>query len=159
MYQPDLRWRVIYLKFRYMLDIRSISLILNISAMTVKRILVRFITSGTVEKNGKVGRPGESALHPHEQIVILDCLLDSPAITQNEIAENIQQSTGSIYHQSTISRGIRRFDFTRKRVNCIVIYYIVAFECTCYGFTCIQLVSKITLYRLFTGETYCTAKK
>lgn len=54
MYNADLRCWVIYLKCRYMLDIGSIALVLNISPMNAKCILARFVTSANVKKWAKL---------------------------------------------------------------------------------------------------------
>lgn len=104
-----------------MLDVRSIASELSISTMTVNCILSKFITSGTVEKIDQIGRPTQSSMHPLGQLVLLDSILDKTSITQNEITQEIEQSTGSHYHQSTISRTIRHFGFTRKRVLVLIL--------------------------------------
>ena len=117
MYSADIRWRVIYLRFsnpRH--SIQSISEMLFISSRTVRRILRKFMEQRNVSCE-KVGRRSRSTLHAHEQLTLMEEVLRNPSATLVEILNEIVLTTGSRYDLSTISRTLRRFGLTRKRVS------------------------------------------
>lgn len=115
MYSEDLCYRIVYLKFRYVYTDNRISRLLNVSLSTVRRTLRRFLRTGEV-KHKKNGRPRRTTLHPHDQLVIVETLSENPAATLKELKRKIRQETGNIYDLATLSRNIRRFGFTRKKV-------------------------------------------
>lgn len=116
MYSKDFRWRVVYLKFQHGYSYRRISDLLSISKSTVKRIIWKFFALGTVECE-KLGRPSRTSLHPYEQFVLMESILENPSLTLRELLWEIYDSSGSLYDASSISRTIRRFGLTRKRVS------------------------------------------
>jgi transposase len=123
MYSKDLCWRVVHLRFRYILADRSISQILNISSSTVNRTLSRFLRNGNVNHK-KNGRPRRTTLHPHEQLLIIETFLDNPVTTLKELNLKIRNATGNCYVLSTLSRNIRRLGITRKKVRTVFLCQI-----------------------------------
>lgn len=115
MFSEDLCWRIVHLKFQFHFTSRRIAQLLNISNSTVDRTLTRFITTGEVHHKTN-GRPKSTTLHPHDQLVLVETLSENPATTLKEQLQKISNATGNHYDLSTISRNIRRFGFTRKRV-------------------------------------------
>ena len=66
------------------------------------------------------------AMHPHEELVIIELLLQHPENTLSEILQEIYQETGSIYACSTLHYYLDRNNITRKKV----MQYTVLM-CTC----------------------------
>ena len=60
---------------------------------------------------------GRIAMRPHEELVIIELLLQHPENTLSEILQKIYQETGSIYACSTLHYYLDRNNVTRKKVS------------------------------------------
>ena len=76
---------------------------------TVKPILKKFVMTGD--------RRPVSALHLHEHFVVMEAALNNPALSLEEFASEVKNSTGSEYCLSTYYRTMRRFGFSFKKVG------------------------------------------
>ena len=65
-----------------------------------------------------IGRPYACiAMHPHEELVIMEVLLQHPERTLPEIIQEVYQETGSEYACSTLHYYLKRNNITRKKVG------------------------------------------
>ena len=64
----------------------------------------------------------------------MDCLLRTPQIQLQEIANYILSATGSAFGMETLCRAVYRLGITRKKViienNYVAVYMHVSCECT-----------------------------
>ncbi len=116
-YSDDLRWRMVYQRLFYERSIEEIAAQLFVCPKTVYRTLSTFWNTGDV-KPCRMGRPtGSVSLFPHEEYIIIDCLLRTPQIQLNEIASHIINATGSAFGPETLCRALYRLGITRKKVR------------------------------------------
>jgi transposase len=93
-YSDDLRWRMVYQKPFYEKSYEEIALQLFVCPKTVYRTIRTFLNTGDV-KPCRPGRPtGSITLFPHEEYIIMDCLLRTPQIQLHEIENHISNATG-----------------------------------------------------------------
>ena len=95
----------------------KIALQLFVSPKTVYRTISTFLNTGDV-KPCRLGRPtGSITLFPHEEYIIMDCLLRSLQMQLHEIANCISNATGSVFGPRTLQcRAVYRLGITRKNV-------------------------------------------
>ncbi len=93
---------MVYQRLFYERSIEEIATQLFVCPKTVYRTLSTFWNTGDV-KPCRMGRPtGSVSLFPHEEYVIIDCLLRTPQIQLNEIASHIISATGSAFGPETL---------------------------------------------------------
>ena len=115
-YSDDLRWRMIYQRIFYQRSYVEIASQLFVCPKTVYRTVRTFMHTGDV-KHCRLGRPTSSiTLCPHEEYIIMDCILREPQIQLNEIANHISNTTASAFGPETLSRAIYRLGLTCKKV-------------------------------------------
>ena len=57
-------------------------------------------------KHCRLGPPtGSITLCPHEEYIIMDCILREPQIQLNEIANDISNATASVFGPESLSRA------------------------------------------------------
>ena len=123
-YSQDLRWRAIWLTEILGFDINEVSILLQMSRKTISRYLQKFQRLGHVD-TCVIGRPYACiAMHPHEEFVVMEILLQHPEKTLTEILQEVHHETGSEYAVSTLYYYLRRNNITRKKVG-MRIYIIV----------------------------------
>ena len=116
-YSDDLRWRMVYQKLFFEKSYEKV----HCNYLLVQRLcigrLARFLNTGDV-KPCRLGRPtGSITLFPHEEYIIMDCLLRSPQMQLHEIANYISNATGSAFGPRTLQcRAVYRLGITRKKV-------------------------------------------
>ena len=70
-------------------------------------------------------RPTKSiTLFPHEEYVVIDCLLCKPQIQLYEIANFIFNAMGLFFCLETICRVIYRLGITRKKVSGMPVIFV-----------------------------------
>ena len=120
-YSDDLRWRMTYQRLFYRRSYEEIASQLFVCRRTVNRTYRKFLSTGDV-KSCRLGRPaGSITLFPHEEYIIMDCLLCTRLIQLHEIANHISNATGSAFGPETLCRAIYRLGITRKKVIAIII--------------------------------------
>ena len=101
-YSQDLRWRAIWLAEILGFGIDEVSLLLQISTKTISRYVRKFRMLGHVD-TAVIGRPYACiAMHPHEELVIMEVLLQHPEKTLSEVLHEVYEETGSEYACSTL---------------------------------------------------------
>ena len=116
-YSDDLRWKMVYQKLFYEKSYEEIALQLFVCPKTVYRTIRTFLNTGDV-KPCRLGRPTLSiTLFPHEEYIIMDCLLRTPQMQLHKIANHISNATGSAFGPRTLCRAVYRLGITRKKVN------------------------------------------
>ena len=111
-----LRWRMIFQRLFYGRSYEEIALQLFVSSRTVYRTVSTFMNTGDV-KPCRLGRPsGSITLFPHEEYIIMDCILQTPEIQLNEIANHIVKTTGSAFGPRTLCYALYRLGITPKKV-------------------------------------------
>ena len=123
-YSQDLRWRSIWLTEITGFEIDEVSVLLQMSKRTIYRYVEKFRRLGNVD-TAVVGRPYSCiAMHLHEELVIMEVLLQHPDKTLFEIIREVYEETGSEYACLTLHYYLKRYNIIRKKVsiNC---------KCTC----------------------------
>ena len=116
-YSQDLRWRAIWLTEILGFEIDEVSLLLQISTKTISRYVRKFRMLGHVD-TAVIGRPYTCiAMHPHEELVILEVLLQHPDKTLSEGPARGYEETGSEYACSTPFYYLKRNNITRQKVG------------------------------------------
>ena len=116
-YSQDLRWRAIWLTEILGFEIDEVSLLLQISTKTISRYVRKFRMLGHVD-TAVIGRPYTCiAMHPHEELVILEVLLQHPDKTRSEGAARGYEETGSEYACLTPFYYLKRNNITRQKVG------------------------------------------
>ena len=105
-------------------QIGKVSILLQMSKRTIYRYVEKFRRLGNVD-TAVIGRPYSSiAMHPHEELVIIEVLLQHPDTTLFQIIQEVYEETGSEYACSTLHYYLKRSNITQKRVN-------INCKCTC----------------------------
>jgi hypothetical protein len=72
-----------------------------------------------------IGRPYTSiAMHPHEEFVIIELVLQHTETTLTEILNEVYIETGSEYACSTIFYYLKQNNMTRKKVGVLFAYQL-----------------------------------
>lgn len=122
-YSQDLRWRAIWLTEIMGFHMDEVSILLQMSKKTISRYIRKFRMLGHVD-TAVIGRPYACiAMHPHEELVIMEVLLQHPERTLPEIVQEVYQETGSEYACSTLHYYLKRNNITRKKVG--IFYNVV----------------------------------
>ena len=105
-------------------DINEVSILLQMSRKTISRYLQKFQRLGHVD-TCVICRPYACiAMHPHEDFVIMEILLQHSEKTLTEILQEVHHETGSEYVVSTLYSYSKRNNITQKKVG-IRIYIII----------------------------------
>ena len=116
-YSQALRWRAIWLTEILGFEINEVSLSVQMSKKTISRYVRNFYMLGTVDAP-RIGRPYTClAMHPHEELVIMEVLLQHPEKTLSEVLHEVYEETGSEYAFSTLFYYLKRNNITRKRID------------------------------------------
>ncbi len=99
-YSEDLRWRIIYERFFCKKSYSKIAAGLFVSRKTLMRMVRTFIDIGDVKPCRLGCSTGKTTLFPHEEFIIMDCLLSMPQIKLHEIANYIFNTTSLINYNS-----------------------------------------------------------
>ena len=98
-------------------EIDEVSVLLQMSKRTIYRYVEKFRRLGNVD-TAVIGRPYSCiAMHPHEELVIMEVLLQHPDKTLFEIIQEVYEETGSEYACSTLHYYLKRNNITRKKVS------------------------------------------
>ena len=98
-------------------EIDNVSFLLQISKKTICRYVRKFRMLGHVD-TAVMGRPLSCvAMHPHEELIIMEVLPQHPEKTLSEVLHEVYQETGSEYACSTLFYYLKRNNFTRKKVG------------------------------------------
>ena len=114
-YSPDLRWRIVFQRKLKNMSYQQISENLTVSVSTVSRMIDRFDRTGEVQPS--IWAPTERLLHPHEELVLLQAVLEKPSTYLRELQRMLDETTGREVSVSTICRTLHRFGFSRKKLN------------------------------------------
>ena len=116
-YSQDLRWRAIWLTEILGFQIDEVSMLLQMSTKTISRYVRTFRMLGHVD-TAVIGRAYACvAMHPHEELVIMEVLPQHPKKTLSEILHEVYEETGSEYACSTLFYYMKRNNITRKKVG------------------------------------------
>ena len=114
-YSPDLRWRIVFQRKLKNMSYQQISENLTVSVSTVSRMIDRFDRTGEVQPS--IRAPTERLLHPHEELVLLQAVLEKPSTYLRELQRMLDETTGREVSVSTICRTLHRFGFSRKKLS------------------------------------------
>ena len=110
-YSEDLRWRMVFQRLFYERSYAEIASWLFVRAETVQRTVSNFLNTGDV-KPYNMGRPsGSVTLIPHEEYIIMDCVLEMPQIQLHEIANHVLNAAGSAFGPETVEVGRLQWKF------------------------------------------------
>jgi len=116
-YSEDLRLRALWLHFFLGYDTEETAGLLAMSVRSVERYLRKYVRMGEVIAK-KTGRPVDLVgMHPREELVMMEAMLEHPEKTLAEIAQEMMRVYGRHFHVSTICRYFQRNGVTRKTVS------------------------------------------
>ena len=98
------------------LSYQQIASNLNVHTSTVWRTVKRFEEEGSIDERKN---EGPRKLTESEEFANMEIVLEKPSVYLQEIVRHIQDQTGTIVHESTICRFLKRNNFSRKRLSTI----------------------------------------
>ena len=114
-YSKDLRLRAVWLQSLQRKTIQETAKALYISESSVKRYNRR--EKLTCDVGHWLQRHGpRETLHIHEKFLLMETLLRKPSMYLDELAQLLQDLTGRVTSESTVSRALRKLPFTRKKL-------------------------------------------
>ncbi|XP_065888536.1 uncharacterized protein [Dysidea avara] len=116
-YSEDLRWRIVWQKEALGYGDAVIAQNLNIDQSTVRRILQRFFSTGTVSKLQYPTDRASRKLTDPAQLLILHLAMGRPGIKLQEIQEELLNSLSVNIHISNICRFLQKSGFTRQKLR------------------------------------------
>jgi len=115
-YDPDLRWRAVYLRIGVGKSIRSIARDLGIDRVSVHRWINLFRTSGDVVRPRN--RQGPPPLLDGKRLdLIVATLSVRPTITLGELCDVLREDGCTIVSPPTVCASLRKMCFTNKLVR------------------------------------------
>ena len=113
----DLRWGMVHQRIFYQRSYHEIASQFFVCPKTVYQTIRTFLNTGDV-KPCRLGRPsGSVTLFEHEEYILMECILQTPQIQLQEIANHISNATGSAFSPQTLCRTVCRLGITRKKVS------------------------------------------
>ena len=98
-------------------EIDNVSFLLQMSKKTICQYVRKFRMLGHVD-TAVMGRPLSCvAMHPHEELAIMEVLPQHPEKTFSEVLHEVYEETGLEYACSTLFYYLKRNNFTRKKVG------------------------------------------
>jgi transposase len=94
----------------------EVASLLNMSSSTVRNMVKNFLDSGrTYDARCDNYRP--SILSTEERVLAIQCVMESPTITQVNVVDTLSAANGTVVHQSTISRVFKAENITLKSIS------------------------------------------
>ncbi|MEY2830793.1 MAG: hypothetical protein RLZZ574_51 [Cyanobacteriota bacterium] len=113
-YSLDLRQKIVVAYENKEGSIRQLAKRFKVSADCVRRLLKRFYEEGTIEPKSYSG--GNQALLQPEHLLVLTTLVEEDNdATLPQLAQRLEAQTNLQVSNSTISRGIKKLNLTRKK--------------------------------------------
>ena len=122
-YDADLRWRMVYQRMALELPLKTVSQNLCVDVSTVRRTLVLFNNTGTVDKRPYPShhRLQRRKLKEADQDLILELVMEHPGIYLSELKHEIFEANGTEVCLSTICRFLHSCGFSRKKIRNIAL--------------------------------------
>ena len=114
-YGQDLRWRMVYQREMQGFIYKRIASNLNVDVATVWRAVKRFHDQGSVE--GKEHSGTSHKIGDHEQLIIIESVIENPSIYLREIKRKVEDITSKVVSESAICRYLQRSHFSRKKLS------------------------------------------
>ena len=116
-YSNDLRWRMVYQRCMLGLTYEEIASRLSVDPSTVWRTVQRFEEHGTVDScYTHEGLPKK--LTAIDEFIILEAVINRPAIHLCEIQRLVEQTTGTTISESAICRFLHKNTFAQRAPAC-----------------------------------------
>ena len=115
-YSADLRWRMVYQRHMLGLTFEEIGSRLSVDPSTVWRAVQRFDEHATVDSCYTHAGPPKK-LTAFDEFVILEAVLDRPAIHLYEVQRLVEQTTGTSISESAICRFLHKNNFSHKKLQ------------------------------------------
>ena len=120
-YNKQVRFLVIVHRFELKRHPAEIARLLQMSVLTVRRIIVRYNGTGSVETK-TIGRPPISLLLTRRQLLILfEYVLSKETVYLKEMVHTFNDVTGSVLSVQSMHYVLRRYGYSRKRV-CVYLF-------------------------------------
>ena len=118
-YGADIRWRMIYQRMALELPLKTISQNLSVDVSTVRRTLVLFKNTGSVNKRPYPShhRLQRRKLKEADQDLILELVVEQPGIYLGELKHEILKTNGTEVCTSTICRFLHSCGFSRTKIR------------------------------------------
>ena len=115
-YSNDLRWRMVYQRCMLGLTYEEIASRLSVDPSAVWRAVQRFEEHGTVDSCYTHEGPPKK-LTALDEFIILEAVINRPAIHLCEIQRLVEQTTGTTISESAICRFLHKNTFSRKKLQ------------------------------------------
>lgn len=115
-YSSDLRWRMVHQRCFLGLSYREIAENLNVDHSTVCRTVKLFEETGSVDSIQGFHESTNKKLDVHDEMVILETVLDYPFMYLHELRNTLLQATGTNVSITTICKFLHSQGFTHKKL-------------------------------------------
>ena len=115
-YSSDLRWRMVHQRCMLGLPYRKIAENLNVDYSTVYRTVKLFEDTGSVDSIQGFHENTSKKLDPHDEMVILEAVLDCPFMYLHELQNMLLQATGTNVSTATICKFLHSQGFSHKKL-------------------------------------------
>ena len=115
-YLSDLRWRMVHQRCMLGLPYRKIAENLNVDYSTVCRTVKLFEDTGSVDSIQGFHENTSKKLDPHDEMVILEAVLDCPFMYLHELQNMLLQATGTNVSTATICKFLHSQGFSHKKL-------------------------------------------
>lgn len=116
-YSSDLRWRMVYLRCVLGYSYREVGEKMCVDPSTVYRTAKLFEETGTVSSIQGYREGPDKKLSTHDEIVLLELVLEHPSMYLHELQNALLQSTGTNVSAATICRFLKKQGFSRKKMS------------------------------------------
>lgn len=120
-YATDLRWRVVWQRLAKGLTFERIAENLSISTATASNIFKLFKDTGEVDPKTPGKREWIRKLDNHHELYIIGIVFESPNLQLLEIANKVEEISGTVVSTSTLCRLLSRHGFTRKKIQSVAL--------------------------------------
>ena len=116
-YSSDHRWRMVHQRLVLGNSYRHIGEQLCVDPSTVQRTLRLFEETGTVYSVQGCHEPSNKKLTENDELVLLELIIEHPAMYLQELQSALSQSTGTNVSISTICKFLQKQGITYKKLS------------------------------------------
>ena len=115
-YSEDIRWRVVWQSEALGYSPSEIAGNLNIDQSTVRRVIHKFASTGTVSKRQYPAEKAFRVITKPVKVFIVTLLLENPGILLREITSELEATLGLEVSESAICKVLKKEGFTRQKL-------------------------------------------
>ena len=115
-YSEDIRWRVVWQSEALGYSPIEVAENLNIDVSTVRRVVSKFSTTGTVSKQPYPTERAFRVITEPVKLFIITLLLEKPGILLREITSELEATLGLEVSESAVCKVLKKEGFTRQKL-------------------------------------------